>query len=353
MEPGLSSAGDEPQLRLPGCARGEIYTPAEPTWAVAQARRDGAVTSHEDLREVTRSHGETPLHCLPDVVMYWPERPETLVVPRVTTVLTPDERLRVDAAGHGVYRAWHRDSIEDAMRDLRERHAAAVILSTARCHEDELPRFARVVREFPRVPAVALLSSLTPQAAQAVLVLGRCGVRTLVDVREARGWQQLRSVLMHDQATEIHRVAIARVEGDLGEVPAGCRRFFQVLFAAAARVRTVRGLCNELRIVPSTLMSRFFRAQLPAPKQYLVTARLMCAARMFENPGLTVAAVANELDYSSPQAFGRHLQGLLHMNATEFRERYDGEGVLQLFRDELVLPHVARLRGFDPLGTNL
>lgn len=285
--------------------------------------------------------------------MHWPENPERLLVPRVTTVLTPDERLRVDAAGHGIYRAWHRDSIEDAMRDLRERQVAAVILSTARCHHDDLPRFARVVREFPRVPAVALLSSLTPQAAQAVLVLGRCGVRTLVDVREARGWQQLRTVLLHDQANEIHRVAIARVEADLGEVPVGCRRFFQVLFAHAPRVRTVRVLCEALRVVPSTLMSRFFRAKLPPPKQYLVTARLMCAARIFENPGLTVAAVANELDYSSPQAFGRHLQALLQMNATEFRERYDGEGVLQLFRDQLVLPHVARLRAFDPLGSDL
>lgn len=285
--------------------------------------------------------------------MYWPESPEALLVPQVTTVLTPEERLRVDAAGHGIYRAWHRDSIDDAVRDLRERSVAAVILSTARCDHADLPRFARVVREFPRVPAVALLSSLTPQAAQAVLVLGRCGVRTLVDVREARGWQQLRSVLLHDQANEIHRVAIARVEGDLGDVPPGCRRFFQVLFSLAPRVRTVRILCCELHVVPSTFMSRFFRARLPAPKQYLSTARLMCAARLFENPGLSVAAVANELDYSSPQAFGRHLRALLRMNATEFRERYDGEGMLQLFRDELVLPHVARLRTFDPVGSNL
>jgi len=34
----------------------------------------------------------------------------------------------------------------------------------------------------------------------------------------------------------------------------------------------------------------------------------------------------------------------------EFRERYDGEGMLQHFRDELVLPHLPRLRRFDPLG---
>ena len=273
-----------------------------------------------------------------------------LPVPRITTVLTPDERLRVDAAGQGLYRAWHRESLNDAMRDLRDHRAAAVIVSIACCDVADVPRVARVVREFPRVPAVALLSNLTPQTAQTVLVLGRCGVRTLVDVREPRGWQQLRSVLLHDQATEIHRVALARVAEDLTDAPDGCLRFFRALFEEGSETRTIQELSEILGVVPSTLMSRFTRARLPAPKFYLSMARLVCAARLFENPGLSITIVANELDYSSPQAFGRHLKSILRITAMEFRQRYDGEGMLQLFRDELVLPHIGRLRSFDPLG---
>jgi hypothetical protein len=65
---------------------------------------------------------------------------------------------------------------------------------------------------------------------------------------------------------------------------------------------------------------------------------------------LSITLVANELDYSSPQAFGRHLRSVLHITAMEFRQRYDGEGMLQHFRDELVLPHLSRLRLLDPLG---
>ena len=277
-------------------------------------------------------------------------RQDPLPVPRITTVLTPDERLRVDAAGQGIYRACHRDTLNDALRDLRDNRAAAVIVSIARCDANDLPRVARVVREFPRVPAVALLSNLSPQTAQTVLVLGRCGVRTLVDVREPRGWQQLRSVLLHDQATEIHRVALARVAEDLSDAPEGCHRFFRALFEEGSNTRTIMELASVLGVIPSTLMSRFVRASLPAPKFYLSMARLVCAARLFENPGLSVTLVANELDYSSPQAFGRHLRQMLQLTALEFREQYDGEGMLQRFRDELILPHVTRLRAFDPLG---
>lgn len=289
-------------------------------------------------------HGDPPA-----THMHFSSPPDPALVPRITTVLTPDERLRVDAAGQGIYQACHRETLNDALRDLRDHRAAAVIVSIARCDPSDLPRVARVVREFPRVPAVALLSNLSPQTAQTVLVLGRCGVRTLVDVREPRGWQQLRSVLLHDQATEIHRVALARVAEDLGDAPEGCHRFFRALFEEGSGTRTIQELASSIGVIPSTLMSRFLRAGLPAPKHYLSMARLVCAARLFENPGLSITLVANELDYSSPQAFGRHLRSILRMTALEFRDRYDGEGMLQHFRDELLLPHVSRLRSFDPL----
>jgi AraC-like DNA-binding protein len=97
-------------------------------------------------------------------------------------------------------------------------------------------------------------------------------------------------------------------------------------------------------------MSRFFRAGLPAPKRYLAMARLVRAAHLFENHGFSVANVANHLEYSSPQSFGRHVRTLLHVTAVEFRDRYDGAGMLDRFREELVIPHVAALRRLSPLS---
>ena len=89
---------------------------------------------------------------------------------------------------------------------------------------------------------------------------------------------------------------------------------------------------------------------MPAPKQYLAAARLVRAARLFENPGFSVANVANHLDYSSPQSFGRHVRTIMQLTAVQFRERYDGEGMLQHFRDALVLPYLDQLRELRPLN---
>ena len=98
-------------------------------------------------------------------------------------------------------------------------------------------------------------------------------------------------------------------------------------------------------------MSRFFRAGLPAPKRYLAVARLVRAARLFENPGFSVANIANHLDYSSPQSFGRHVRTTLGLTAVEFRRHYDGAAMLLHFRESLVLPYATALRRLRPLST--
>jgi AraC-like DNA-binding protein len=268
----------------------------------------------------------------------------------VATILSPGERARVDAAGEGLYRTIHRETVEDVIRDLREQRVSAVVVSVTRCDDASTARMSRLVREFPRVPAVALLTQLEPRTPQAVLSLGQSGVRSLIDVRHPGGWRELRDVLLADRARDIERQALGRLALDLAGAPEDCWRFFEALFKSSSRLSTVRGLAAYLQVVPSTLMSRFFRSRLPAPKRYLAMARLVQAARLFENPGLSVANIADHLDYSSPQSFGRHVRTMLSMTAVMFRQRYDGEGMLQRFREELVLPHLAILRSFSPLA---
>ncbi|HET6679591.1 MAG TPA: helix-turn-helix domain-containing protein [Gemmatimonadaceae bacterium] len=268
----------------------------------------------------------------------------------VTTVLLPAERAGVDAAGTGIYQTMHRESFEEALRDLREQRAEAVVLSVARCGARDSRVVATMIREFPRVPAVALLTALTAHSAEAVLYLGRSGVGALVDAREPAGWRRLRDLLATNRTSKISRVALAMLLVDLSAAPAQCRAFFDALFLAPSEMTTVRALCDLFDVLPSTIMSRFFRARLPAPKRYLAFARLVRAAELFENPGLSIASVANHLDYSSPQSFGRHVRGQLDITAADFRTSYNGRRMLDRFREELVLPHLNVLRTFHPFG---
>jgi AraC-like DNA-binding protein len=268
----------------------------------------------------------------------------------VATVLTPPERGRVDAAGEGLYRSIHRDSVADVIRDVRAARAEAIVLSVSYCERASSEPVATMVREFPRVPTLALLTELGPRTPQTLLTLGTNGVRRLIDVRDASGWRVLRSALTDECGNSVQRLALRELAVDLSSVSRDCWRFFEALFLSPPHVTTVRKLARDLDVLPSTLMSRFFRAGLPAPKRYLAMARLVRAAHLFENRGFSVANVANHLEYSSPQSFGRHVRNILRITAVEFRERFDGAGMVTRFREDLVVPYRDELRHLTPLA---
>jgi AraC-like DNA-binding protein len=269
----------------------------------------------------------------------------------VSTVLTPSERLRVDAAGEGLYSAIHRESLDEVLADLRERKAGAVLISIARYGLQSSARMAAMVREFPRVPAMALLTETQHSTPQHLLMLGQLGVRILIDARQPSGWQTLREILAAEKSADLQRTALGQLSVDLAGASTDCWRFFELLFSHSPQIHTVRQLSRHLNILPSTLMSRFFRANLPAPKRYLSLARLIRAAKLFENPGLSVASVANYLDYSSPQSFGRHIRTVMGVSPVVFRQNYDGAGMFQHFRAELIVPYADILREFRPAAT--
>lgn len=268
----------------------------------------------------------------------------------VTTFLTPLERQRVDAAGHGCYVAVHRESLEELMLDLRTGSMAAVLVSVARYQTQHAQQVARMVKEFPRIPAVALLTTTEARTTQALLALGQQGVRALVDARDQQGWKDLRNLVSSEHGDVIERHAITQIRRDLEGAPADCLRFFDTLFLVPATLSTVQQLARAHSVVPSTFMSRFFREKLPAPKRYLAMARLVRAARLLENPGLSITHVANHLEYSSAQSFSRHMQLLMHCTPMQFRRQFTGLSMLNAFREQLVLPYRETLLHFEPFA---
>lgn len=273
-----------------------------------------------------------------------PRTPEKSIL----TFLTPAERARVEAAGAGCYVALHRENLDQMLDDMRTQCVSAVVVSVSRYQQRDAPSVARLVREFPAVPAVALLTASESRATQALLSMGQQGVRTLVDAREPAGWRDLRSLVAREDPNAIEVVAKAKILSDLPDACSTSRRFVSALFDAPLTCTTVRTFARMQGVHPTTFMTRFFRAGLPPAKRYLSFARLVRAARFFENPGYSITQVALQLEYSSPQAFSRHVHVLLGHGAAEFRRKYTGEIMLDRMRRELIWPHREALSAFDP-----
>ncbi len=267
----------------------------------------------------------------------------------VAAVLLPGERPRVDAAGNGLFAVLHRDSIPEAVRAVRERPVDAVLLSVHRCSPDQLDVLGHLVREFPTIPTVALVSQHDPGAIEMLLRLGASGVRQVVDVTSPAGWNRLRQVVGQPATRAVARMQQPILEA-IADAPPDARLFLEAVVRLAPDVPTVTALAQQLSVRPSTLMSRFARAGLPSPKNYLAAIRLLHAAFLFETAGLSVADVAYRLEYSSPQSFGRHLRAMLGLTALEFRRRFPFPVALERFVALMMEPYREIWREFHPLA---
>ena len=267
----------------------------------------------------------------------------------VCTVVPAPERPRLDAVGDGCFNTLHAESLREALYVARRRRVDAMIISVHRCHGEALPTVARFVREFPAIPAVALVSRHDREATETLLRLGATGVRNAVDCTEPDGWRRLRDMVGHPASPVAARI-LAQLVPALDPPSEQARAFFEAIAKLAPALSTVRGLARHLRVRPSTLMSRFHRARLPSPKSYLAGMRLLHAAFLFQNPGLAVSDVAYRLDYSSPQSFGRHLRAVLGVTASEFRRRFPFDIALARYVDLLIAPYREALRSFHPFN---
>src|SRR6266478_2658896 len=128
----------------------------------------------------------------------------------VCTVLPPLERPRLDAAADGCFTTLHAASLREALRAARRKRVDALVLSVHACRGEELPAVARFVREFPAIPAVALVSRHDRNASETLLKLGATGVRSAVDCTEPAGWQRLRDLVGHPASPVAARI-LARV----------------------------------------------------------------------------------------------------------------------------------------------
>lgn len=271
-------------------------------------------------------------------------------VTMVATVLDPQERPRLDAAAGGRFTTIHADTIPEAIRVVRERPVAAVLLSPGYVPRDQVPTVARLVRSFPTVHTVAVVSRHDARASERLLELGASGVRTMVDISQREGWVHLRDQLAHPTSPSSARI-LGRLMPELAETPEDCRLCFESMIRLAPSVPTVRGLCRHYGLASSTFVSRFFRARLPSPKRYLARVRLLYVAGLLEIRGLSIADVVYRMEYSSPQSFGRHLRGLTGLTASEYRRRVPLDRALEVFRDDMIDPFRAVLRVFHPLET--
>lgn len=267
----------------------------------------------------------------------------------VVTLLEARMRASVDGATDTTFANVHVDSMEQVVTAVRERGPRALLLSTAMVDHEALPDIARLVTKNPGVLPVAVAHSDGPVPGDLLLGLGACGVRRFLDLNGREGWDQLRGIL-DTGGGETEGLILQAVLPQMEATSHEWQHFVTTIVRLAPSTTTVRALARQMGMKASTLMSRFFRAALPAPKKYLAMTRLLYAAAFLSGKDVSVADVANALNYSSPQSFGRHVRMMLGLTAGEFRRELNLQAGIAHFTDRLLRPYLNVLTTFRPLN---
>ncbi len=278
------------------------------------------------------------------------DRPVLRQLPRVSTWLTSAEQRRVAMAESDRFVLTHRTTLDQVLRDLQTEKADVLLISVALIDRLGAVTLASVRAGIPSLAVTAIIcDAKEAQVLSGVLLLGRAGVEHLADLREPRGWEALRSgITACAKADAFVRDAITGVLDDIGDADDRCGRFVRALFDP--RVTSAKQLAWSLGVLPTTLISWFFRAGLPSPKQYLAHARLVQTARLGEAPGLTLGDIAARMHASSPQAWHRFVKTSSGQTANTFRQSSSGGALLRVFREQFIHPHRDTLRALNAIG---
>ena len=83
----------------------------------------------------------------------------------------------------------------------------------------------------------------------------------------------------------------------------------------------------------------------------LSSVRLLFAKALLDDSRRSMSSVANELRYSSPQAFGRHVRHMLGVSLGELRRDVTFGGLTSHVLEHVIVRHLSAYRTFDPLSS--
>lgn len=264
----------------------------------------------------------------------------------VVTILEPALRQLVVAATMGQFTSVHVDTIEAARKALEDPEACAVLLSPTLLGIERMNEVSRMIARHPEILPVAIVHRQVVGVSERVLALGRCGVSRIVELESDGGCRALRATLEGSGGIITKRIA-AVINPELTTVGQPTLRFFSTLTQSASTLTSARLLAAKLGVLASTLSSRFLRAGIPSPKEYLARTRLLFVSAYLDSPTVSIADVAYKLEYSSPQSLGRNIRLILGVSGVEFRKQ-GFESTSQDYVKDLIRKHLETFVRFDP-----
>lgn len=268
----------------------------------------------------------------------------------IVTMLEKHERELAENRSGGHYKMLHCNSIWEVVREIDRGRINSILWSLSKeLSPDDLDGLADLRHRYPAFRLIGYRDNNTVTNDDTMLELGKYEMEKIIDANNYLDWQNMREWQHKGSNASIRIISLQYLSDDLKKMTSDNRRFFNLIFSKGSRINSVMELASHLNTNSSTLNTRFRRAGLPSPKEYLVYSKLTGVALLMAIDGLSPAKAAIQRGYSSPQMFYKHLKDWMKLTTAGFEQQYKGERMLEHFRQHLLLSYMDILRGFRPL----
>jgi AraC-like DNA-binding protein len=211
---------------------------------------------------------------------------------------------------------------------IRSRPVALAVVDPMLSGKPQTREIESIRIQFPSLPVV-LYTTLVPEMAGILLVLGRTGIRRAIFARIDDDPATLRTVVRDElEYSPLLQMIDAFAEA-LDGLTERVRAVLEAALSEPSADLTVDQLARQAGVNRRTFDRWFARSGLPSPRVVLMLARLLYAHRLLLDPGYTIGDVALKLGYGKARTLQQHFKEVFGVPAGELRISRSPEEAMQ------------------------
>jgi AraC-like DNA-binding protein len=228
---------------------------------------------------------------------------------------------------------------------VQHRRVHVVVADPAAGGDVRVDVLESIRRDFPSLPVV-LYTQLAPASVQAMVRLARSGIEHVVlsrfDDEPGRFLELLESI----PARALSDRMLQELAGSLAGLPAGVVRAIDQLYRTPDRFKNARDLAAVAGMTLRTLYRSLESVGICSARTLVVSAKLLRAFALLQDPGRSIKDVAANAGYHSPWQLSQQFRSLTGQTTNRVRREVTSETLVRLLSEQ-----VRRGRRSDDVGS--
>ena len=218
---------------------------------------------------------------------------------------------------------------------VQHRGADVVVADPAASGEMRVESLEELQRQFPSL-SIVLYMQLSPTSVQAIVRLAKSGIEHVVLSRFDDEPDRFLELLERIPAHLLSDQMLRELAGSLACFPVPVVRAVEGLFRSPDRFRNAQDLATEAGMSLRTLYRNLEMGGVFSARTLVVSAKLLRAFGLLQDPGRSIKDVAAHAGYHSPWRLSQQFRALTGQTTNQVRREMTSQNLVRLLAEQVL-----------------